>query len=114
MQNQVRLLLFLLIAKKVKKKNCNKLTIEKDKILEISEISFFFRIYNKFKKWIGLKFKGIIFKGNVIQIERAPEPTDINWENCGYTTKEKIHNRINSFLMTAVLLIVVFFIFIFL
>jgi hypothetical protein len=48
---------------------------------------------------------GIYFKGNNLQVDRAPEPTDIIWENCGFTRKEKFTKRALSGVVTLVLMI---------
>lgn len=36
------------------------------------------------------------FKRKLVTIERAPEPNDVFWENCGYTQKYKVMKRIAS------------------
>jgi membrane protein insertase Oxa1/YidC/SpoIIIJ len=47
----------------------------------------------------------LVFKGNVLFIHKAPEPGDINWENCGITDSGKnrfISNALNFFLIALV------------
>ena len=36
----------------------------------------------KIKKFFGFGGKDLIFKGRVLDIVRAPEPSDILWQNC--------------------------------
>lgn len=40
-----------------------------------------------------------------VRAKRAPEPTDILWENVGYTPREKFMKRIITNSVTAVLII---------
>jgi hypothetical protein len=50
------------------------------------------------------------FKGNMIRIIRAAEPSDVIWENAGYSTTEKTIRRIISFFAAIAILILFFFI----
>ena len=51
----------------------------------IEKVSLIKQIQTKIKKFFNPESKDIIFKGNVIKIERAPEPSDILWINCEKT-----------------------------
>ena len=48
----------------------------------IEKMSILKQVQTKIKKIFNPESKDIIFKGNVIKIERAPEPSDILWTNC--------------------------------
>ena len=47
-----------------------------------SRIGVFMRIQMRIKKFFSKGGKDLIFKGSVLRIERAPEPSDIIWTNC--------------------------------
>lgn len=45
------------------------------------------------------------YKGKLLRIERAPEPSDVYWENAGITTSDKYTRRvITNFLLIFVML----------
>lgn len=48
--------------------------------------------------------------GNVIKVKRAPEPSDILWENLGYAKSQKFKRHIMTNVMTAILVIISFLI----
>ena len=51
---------------------------------------------------------------NLIEVKRAPEPTDINWEYVHFHTCVKIKNRAISLLIITILLCISFFVIYFL
>ena len=58
----------------MKQKLLNHFGIEKMGIIK--------QIQNRIKKIFKPEHKDVMFKGKVIKIERAPEPSDILWQNC--------------------------------
>ena len=46
------------------------------------------------------------FFGTQIEIKKAPEPTDVFWENLGYSQCKKVQKRTLTFLLSIVLLII--------
>ena len=54
------------------------------------------RCFLPMTEYLGLSNRRVILKGKALFIERAPEPTDIQWENCGYTNAQKLKRRILS------------------
>ena len=50
--------------------------------------------------------------GKQIRVQRAPEPSDVIWENCGVLTSTKFKNRILTILGT-ILILAASFVFIF-
>lgn len=72
----------------------------------IEKVGLIKQIQTKVKKFFKPESKDIIFKGNVIKIERAPEPSDILYTNC-----EKMYSlkRILFIYMVTLLIIVVSF-----
>lgn len=58
----------------------------------IEKVSLLKQLQEKFKDIFRGGERGIIFKGNFIEIERAPEPSDLLWENCEktYSLKRKL------------------------
>jgi len=48
------------------------------------------------------------FQGETVKVTRAPEPTDVLWENLGYTPKERIHNRLSTGVVTFLLIVISF------
>jgi uncharacterized membrane protein YsdA (DUF1294 family) len=47
---------------------------------------------------------GRVFRGQIITIEQAPEPTDVRWQNMGVSTGKKVCRRIFTVLITIILL----------
>ena len=48
-----------------------------------------------------------LHEGQLIEVSRAPEPTDINWQNLKIPTSVKWWNRLTSLLMTGVMLFLI-------
>lgn len=48
----------------------------------IEKMGLFKRIQSHIKNFFNPERKDILFQGKVIRIERAPEPSDILWQNC--------------------------------
>lgn len=40
----------------------------------------------------------------IIRVRRAPEPSDVKWENCGASTTEKVGKRLFTWVITIILL----------
>lgn len=61
---------------------------KKQQLLEyfgIEKVGIVKQIQSKIKNLFNPESKNIVFKGNVIKIERAPEPSDVLWQNCEKT-----------------------------
>jgi hypothetical protein len=57
----------------------------------------------KSEKLLGFNLKH--FKGKRVQVTRAPEPTDIFWENLNLSLKQRIKRIFFTYLMTFLLLV---------
>jgi hypothetical protein len=87
------------------------LFLELRAIVEGTKTNTLQRWYYSIRECCGLSTRRIKFKGRNLDIERAPEPTDVLWENCGFTSKEKSLQRLKSGSITFLLMVVVFFMF---
>ena len=64
----------------------------------------------RFKNWLKLEVTDhLILKNKIIIIDRAPEPSDVRWENCGVKYKQKFISRLTTFIITAIVLACCFF-----
>lgn len=43
-------------------------------------------------------------ENHVVQVRRAPEPSDIKWENCGASNSAKVGKRLSTWSVTFILL----------
>lgn len=71
-------------------------------VLQVLQANNFFPFF----KFLVRTFccKAILPKSWVFTFERAPEPSDIYWENMGITTLQRICKSMLSFILTAILL----------
>jgi hypothetical protein len=58
-----------------------------------------FHIFNR-KIWRT----GIFFKNSLINVKRAPEPSDVLWENLAFSNKEIVRRRTRGYALTFVML----------
>jgi hypothetical protein len=72
--------------------------IDSDFVQKKFHRSLISQILGMFKPKFVSTFRDL--KGRSIKAKRAPEPTDILWENLGYTTKEKTKRRSMTTLLT--------------
>jgi len=76
------------------------------------------KVAEQFQKGIfnkGIRFMKRVLKkqsdrlnGQKIKLKRAPEPTDVLWENLGFTSSQKLKRKIFTTIMAAVLVILSF------
>ena len=64
------------------------------------------KIQMRIKKLFGFGGRDLVFKGNILDLERAPEPSDILWKNCEQSFKL---SRIVAIYSVTVLIILVSF-----
>jgi hypothetical protein len=48
--------------------------------------------------------RGIFFKNHLINIKKAPEPSDIIWENLSFSIFETFSRRVNGFIITLLMI----------
>lgn len=73
-----------------------------------SEMQMFTRLWLKCKK--KYNYNERTYNGHFINIEQAPEPSDILWENITVSTWVKIKKRIKTALITTIILLASFYI----
>lgn len=60
-------------------------------------------------QFFGYEHPGLfIIKGNIIDVERATEPSDIIWENCGQSSASVFLKRVFSIFMCILILLACF------
>ena len=77
--------------------------LELQNVLNYWNLSFFQRFREKFKPNSVYKFRG-----KVLQVIQAPEPSDISWENAGVAKEKKFIFRVFTNVMTLGLLVLTF------
>lgn len=77
------------------------------KVLKQWKLSGIEKVAYKFLPCLG-KFT-TNYKGHILNCQRAPEPSDVFWENLGYSTVELIQKRFMTNISNFVLLVLVFF-----
>ncbi|CAD8083229.1 unnamed protein product [Paramecium sonneborni] len=75
------------------------------KLIQQTKLSYWEQLLLQVRRLIKNKDKrGFYFKNNLISIQRAPEPDDIFWENCGIENSIKIKRKFISWFVVLVLL----------
>lgn len=78
---------------------------EKDNAVLQHKLSFFSKLSGVFGK-LRNRANPLVFHGNQLIIEEAPEPTDVNWDNLRFTPIEKLKRRlVGYFIMFLAILV---------
>lgn len=72
-------------------------------VKKLFELSFWDKIFLYFKKTVKIE-SNLLYKGNFLTIQRAPEPDDLLWENLGVSWNVKMKKRaITTFATVSIL-----------
>ena len=77
----------------------------KNAVIEQNQLTAFqkFKLYMKYMKGVQLSKTHIVVSNQLVQVEEAPEPGDIIWENQKFKTHQKINLRTKSNIYTILL-----------
>lgn len=85
--------------------------LEKQLIIESQAVKTYERFQNYFSKRKVIKKEGdnrLFYRNNLLYIDEAPEPNDVNWEFITISTSEKIKRRIIMNLAFILVLVICF------